>query len=144
MEGCSWDPIPTPRRSSQVTPCKDTKQSPTCPGAGSRCPGALLFHQAPYPQWWASLVARQYRISLQCQRPGFDPWVGNIPWRRKWQLTPVFLPGESHGRRSLVGYSPRGHKELDTTERLHFQSRLCFVRVISKIQFLRNQKEVKA
>ena len=41
---------------------------------------------------------------------------GKIPWRRKWQLTPVFLPGESHGQRSLVGYSPWGHKESDTTE----------------------------
>ena len=41
------------------------------------------------------------------------------PWRRKWQPTPVLLPGESHGGRSLVGYSPRGRKELDTTERLH-------------------------
>ena len=41
-------------------------------------------------------------------------------WRRKWQPTPVFLPGESHGRRSMVGYSPRGRKELDTTEQLHF------------------------
>ena len=41
-------------------------------------------------------------------------------WGRKWQPTPVFLPGKSHGRRSLVGYSPRGHKESDTTERLHF------------------------
>ena len=51
---------------------------------------------------------------------GFDPWVGKIPWRRKWQPTPVFLPGESHGQRSLVGYSPWGHKESDTTERLHF------------------------
>ena len=40
--------------------------------------------------------------------------------RRQWQPTPVLLPGESHGRRSLVGYSPRGSKELDTTERLHF------------------------
>ena len=38
------------------------------------------------------------------------------PWRRKWQSTPVFLPGKSHGQRSLVGYSPWGHKELDTTE----------------------------
>ena len=45
---------------------------------------------------------------------------GRFPWRRKWQPTPVFLPGESHGWRNLVGYSPRGHKELDTTERLHF------------------------
>ena len=36
----------------------------------------------------------------------FDPWVGKIPWRRKWQPTPAFLPGESQGWRSLVGYSP--------------------------------------
>ena len=43
-------------------------------------------------------------------------------WRRKWQPTPVFLPGESHGRRSLVGYSPQGRKESDTTERVHFSS----------------------
>ena len=49
-----------------------------------------------------------------------DPWVGKIPWRRKWQSTPVFLPGESHGWRSLVGYSPQGRKESDTTEELHF------------------------
>ena len=57
--------------------------------------------------------------SWQCRRLAFDPWVGNIPWRRKWQPTPVFLPGESHGRRSLVGYSSRGRKESDMTERLH-------------------------
>ena len=47
-----------------------------------------------------------------------DPWVGKIPGRRKWQPTPIFLPGKSHGQKSLVGYSPWGHKELDTTERL--------------------------
>ena len=46
--------------------------------------------------------------------------VGKIPWRRKWQPTPVFLPGESHGQSSLVGCSPWGRKESDTTERLHF------------------------
>ena len=40
------------------------------------------------------------------KRHGFDPWVGKIPWRRAWQPTPVFLPGESHGERSLAGYSP--------------------------------------
>ena len=39
------------------------------------------------------------------KRPGFDPWVGKIPWRRAWQPLPVFLPGESHGQRSLMGYS---------------------------------------
>ena len=54
------------------------------------------------------------------QSLGSIPGSGKIPWRRKWQPTPVFLPGESHGRRSLVGYSPRGRKELDTTEQLHF------------------------
>ena len=51
---------------------------------------------------------------------GFDPWVGKIPWRRKWQPTLGLLPGKSHGQRSLVVYSPWGHKESDTTERLHF------------------------
>ena len=50
------------------------------------------------------------------RRHGFDSWVGKIPWSRKWQLTPVFLPGKSHGQRSLVGYRPWGHKEPDTTE----------------------------
>ena len=45
-----------------------------------------------------------------------DPWVGKIPWRRKWQPTPVFLPGEFHGQRILAGYSPWGYKESDMTE----------------------------
>ena len=49
---------------------------------------------------------------------GLIPRLGNIPWRRKWQSTPVFLPGEFHGQRSLVGYSSWDYKELDTTERL--------------------------
>jgi len=48
---------------------------------------------------------------MQCRRPGFDPWVGKIPWRREWKAMPVFLPGKSHGQRSLVGYSPWGCKE---------------------------------
>ena len=49
---------------------------------------------------------------------GLIPGLGKIPWRRQWQSTPVFLPGESHGQRSLVGNSPWGHKELDTAEQL--------------------------
>ena len=49
----------------------------------------------------------------------FNPWVGKIPRRGKWQPTTVFLAGKSHGQRSLVGYSPWGHKELDTTEGLN-------------------------
>ena len=51
-----------------------------------------------------------------CRGCGFDPWVRKIPQRRAWQPTPVFLPGESHGQRSLVGYSPRDRKESDMTE----------------------------
>ena len=68
---------------------------------------------------------RDWKCFLRlCRRPGFDPWVGKVPWRRKWQPTPVFMPGESHGPRSLLGYSPWGRKELDTTERLHFHFHL--------------------
>ena len=48
---------------------------------------------------------------------GSIPGLGRSPWRRKWQPTPVFLPGKSHGRRNLVGYSPWGRKESDMTER---------------------------
>ena len=56
--------------------------------------------------------------ACQCRslrRLGFDPQFGKIPWKRKWQPTPVFLPGKSHGQRSLVGYSHGVAKELDVT-----------------------------
>ena len=59
--------------------------------------------------------------ACQCRsyrRHRFDPWVRKIPWSRKWQTTPVFLPGKSHGQRSLASYSPWGHNELDKTEQL--------------------------
>ena len=52
----------------------------------------------------------------RCRRPGFDPWVGKIPWKRKRQPVPIFLSGESHGQRSLAGYSPWSHKGSDMTE----------------------------
>ena len=54
--------------------------------------------------------------ACQCRRRKFNPWIGKIPWSRKWQPTSVFLPGKFHGNRSLLGYSPRGHKESDMTE----------------------------
>ena len=63
---------------------------------------------------WASLVAqliKKKKICLQCGRPGFDPWVGKISWRRDRIPTPVFWPGEFHGL-----YSPWGCKELGGTE----------------------------
>ena len=65
------------------------------------------------PRW-----LRWWRICLQCRRPRFDPWVGKIPWRSKWEPTPVFLLGEFHGQRSLAGYSPWARKESDTTKQL--------------------------
>ena len=52
------------------------------------------------------------------RRCRFDPWVGKIPWRRKWRPTPVFLPEKSHGQKSLAGYSPGGLRESDMTEKL--------------------------
>ena len=57
--------------------------------------------------------------TCQCKRSkrlGFNRRVWKIPWRTAWQPSPVFLPGESHGQRSLTGHSPWGFKELDTTE----------------------------
>ena len=76
---------------------------------------------------WAPVVAQWERICLQCRRCkrcGFDPWAGKILWRRKWQPTAVFLPGESQGQRSLEDYSPQGCKESDTTEHTHTQELL--------------------
>ena len=67
----------------------------------------------------ASLVAQRLTHLPGMRETGFDPWVGKIPWRRNWHPTLVFLPGESHGGRSLVGYSPWGLKESDTTKQLH-------------------------
>ena len=57
-------------------------------------------------------------FELYIYRLKFNPWVGKIPWRRKWQPTPVFLPGKFHGQKSLAGYSPWGHKDSDMTEQL--------------------------
>ena len=63
--------------------------------------------------------------SCQYRRPkrhGFSPWVGKIPWRRKWQPTPVYLLRKFHRQRSLAGYSPGGCKESDTTEHTHIHT----------------------
>ena len=56
--------------------------------------------------------------SMQCERPGFDPGVGKFSWRRDWPPTLVFFSGDFHGQRSLVEYSPWGHKESDRTKQL--------------------------
>ena len=75
---------------------------------------SLLFKSTylfPGLPWWLSNKESAY----QCRKHVFDSWIGKIPWRRKWQLTPVFLSGKSHGQRRLAGYNPWGHKESDTT-----------------------------
>ena len=72
-------------------------------------------------------MAQTVKRLPECRRPRFDSWVGKIPWRRKWQSTPALLPGKSHGQRSLIGYSPWGRKESDTTDRLHFHFSLSCI-----------------
>ena len=70
--------------------------------------------------------------ACQCrrhERPRFSPWIGKIPWRRKWQPIPVSLPGESHGQRSLEGYSQWGRTELDMIEQL---SRMTGLRCLER------------
>ena len=64
----------------------------------------------------AALTVKNPPAQAGDRRPGFSPWVRKVPWSRAWQPTPVFLPGESHGQRSLTGYSPWGHKASDTPE----------------------------
>ena len=73
--------------------------------------GSIIFRASQ-----VALVVNNTPANAGDKRDRFDPWVGKIPSRRAWQSTPVFLPGESRGQRSLLGYSPQGHTELDTTE----------------------------
>ena len=111
----------------------------------SLIPNSHSFPSIPHPLWqpqvgslclWASFCfvgnfiglpwwLRWWRVCLQCGRPGFDPWVGKIPWRRKWQTTLVFLPGKSHGWRSLAGYHPQATKSR--TQLSNFTSYLCWM-----------------
>ena len=72
----------------------------------------LSQHQRLF-EWVSSSHQVAKGLEFQLQHQSFQPWVRKIPWRRKWQSTPVLLPGKSHGQRSLVGYSPWGCKESD-------------------------------
>ena len=108
------------------------------PGTGE--PGGLPsmeLHRVGHD--WNDLAVAVAR----CGRSEFDPCVGKVPWRRKWYPTAVLLPGKSRGWRSLVGYSQRGRKESDMTERLHFLS-FCFLCLCSSVSLhcLHNNKTV--
>ena len=105
------------------------------PGKGNGNPLQYSCLETPTPIFPIFLCSSIFLFSFFCNTYRFlgglagkepacnagDPgliWIGKIPWRREWLPTPVFLPGEFHGQRSLEGYSPRGHKGLDMTERL--------------------------
>ena len=109
-----------PRGAVVPSPGEDS-QDFTTPGTSSSLPWPVLHVIWTLVSWRVAFPGGTTGKEPPCQckrrrRHRFDPWVGKNPWRRKWQATPVFLPGESHGRRSLVGYSSKGHKELDMTE----------------------------
>ena len=84
-------------------------------GGAESSVGIVSINCIEFPS--TALIINWYRLldgqCRRCRRPGFNPWVGNIPWRRKWQPSPVFIPGKFHRPRSLVGYS-RGVAESRT------------------------------
>ena len=81
-------------------------------GASNQSSFLLFFFCTLLRYTWISLVAQMVKHLPTMQETRFDPWVRKIPWRRKWQPSPVLLPGESLGWRSLVGYSPWGRKDI--------------------------------
>ena len=100
-----------------AVPCSmQDLSSPTRDRTWASCGGSVesspLDHQGSP---WNTVLTVPLK-HLQFRRGRFHPWVGKIPWRRKWQPTLVFLPGESRGQTSLVGYSPWAHRESDMTE----------------------------
>ena len=111
------------KKKSVGFPGSSTGKGSTCnagdtgsiPGSG-RSTGEGIDYPLQYP--WAFLMAQMVRNPPAMWVTGFDPWIGKIPWRREWLPTPVFWPGEFHGKRSLESYGPWGRKESDTTERL--------------------------
>jgi len=102
--------------SFSIIPSKEIPQWVLTPPQANTCCGQALISDVPIAVWCHPIVVLIF-ISL---------WLVAW-WRRQWQPTPVLLPGKSHGRRSLVGCSPWGCKELDTTERLHFHFSLSCI-----------------
>ena len=83
--------------------------------------GAWVFGEVIRFRWGIPRWLSGKESAWQCERCRFHPWMGRIPWRRRQQPAPVFLPGKCHGQRSLAGYSPWGHKDSDTSEGLSTQ-----------------------
>ena len=124
---------------------KQNKQTKTSSSCLELCPRQTIFNRSRIGLlglFWnilSSCSSVGKIICLQFRRLGIDPWVGKISWRRKWQPTPVFLPGKSHGQRSLVGCSTWGCKEWATTERLTLTFLLTYFKPMQKLSFLRSR-----
>ena len=99
---------PVAEQSYDEVPFQETQQA-------YRGPVAV---QSPVMPSQSAVVIMLASAGGDCKGPGFDPWVGKVPWRRARQPIPVFLPGESHGQKSLVGCSPWGRTKSDMTEQL--------------------------
>ena len=112
-----WVAIPSLRRSSWP---RDRTQI-SCISCTGRWVSYHFTTGQPLPDGASSI-----KSPCQCRRQGLDPWVEKILWRRKWLPTPVFLPGKFHGQRSLVGYSPWGHRRVrhDWRNLAHKHSRI--------------------
>ena len=112
--------LPTMRETRVQSPAGEIlwrrKWQPTPVVLPGKSHGRNLVGYSPWGRKESDTTERLDFTSLhQCGRHELDPWVWKIPWRRKWLPTPVFLPGKSHGQRSLAGYSPCSCKEPDTT-----------------------------
>ena len=106
---------------------KKRQDKDDCLGRRNSQGGKCWFSNKSITFALASLF-QEYQLPRECsfsscfqcrrhRRPRFHTWVGKIPWRREWRSTPVFLPGKSHGQRSLTGYSSWGRTEWERTER---------------------------
>ena len=97
---------------------------------------SFSLHNTRLPSWLSGKES-----ACQCRRQGFDPWVGKIPWMKKWQPTPVFFAGKSLGQRSLADYSPWGRRRDNRSNLhpIHFLTTLLFVNIWLLI--LKKQRE---
>ena len=97
------------------------------------CASRLSLINTSYPNFWLPQWLSSEESTCQGRRCTFDPWVRKIPWRRRWQPTPAFLPGKAHGLGSLAGYSPWGCKRVGHNLETTRQSQPSF-----QPQFLKN------
>ena len=133
LESFTWHPVQNLRNGfSSLQSSVRTNGGPDCSGDKVRfsgtwrgrreTPNQLSPFGSLFSPLWASLVAQMVKRLPTMQETWVRSLGQQVPLEKKWQPTPVVLPGESHGWRSLVGYSPWGRKESDMTERLHFTS----------------------